>query len=148
MQNVEVIGYLLFRARKSDRIRMMKIVQEFDITLSQFEVLHCLYLENGLPAYKIVDRLYSDSSTIMAIVDRLEMKGLVKRKVNMKDRRVNNILLTGKSKKILPKLVAEVRAYYKDLKSVLSPQENKTLSKCLIKIYQYNLKKIGENIGD
>lgn len=147
MPEDEYLGYLLVRTHKSDTKRMTKIVGDFEITPSQFGVLQRLYKEDGLPAYKLVERLYSDSSTIMAILNRLEEKGLVRREGEPTDHRVNCIFLTRKSKKIMPELVARVVAFNKDMESALLPKEVQILRACLTKLYLHNMRKmeISEN---
>ena len=93
----EYLGFLLVRAYRSDKKRIVKIVQKIKLTPTQWMVLHRLDQEDGMPAHKIVERLYSDSSTIMSIIDRLEKKGLVRREGDSKDRRVNHVFLTQKA---------------------------------------------------
>jgi len=142
MPEDEYLGYLLVRTHKSDTKRMTKIVRDFDITPSQFGVLQSLYQEDGLPAYKLVERLYSDSSTIMAVLNRLEKKGLVRREGEPTDHRVNCIFLTRKAKKMMPELVARVEALNKDMESALLPEEVQIFRACLTKLYLHNVMKV------
>jgi len=68
--------------------------RDFNITIKQFGVLNTLYDENRLTSRELVERLFSDSSTIMAIVDQLENKELIRREPNLQDRRIKHLTLT------------------------------------------------------
>ena len=106
------IGYQVGRTHKALRRGLTVMLRDFDLTPQQFSVLHCLFLEDGLPARELVVRLASDSSTIMDIIDRLEEKSMVQRQDDPQDRRINRIYLTDKTKSILPRILERTTRFW------------------------------------
>ena len=136
----ESIGYLIARAHKSIRRKFMAILKDFDLTERQYQVLHRLHEEeDGLPAHELVDRLFSDSSTIVAIIDRLEEKGLVRREGNPDDRRMKHIFLTDKSREMMPKLLHRTRELELAKRSELTPKEIEVLKSALTKLFEFGM---------
>lgn len=115
----------------------MEILSEFGLTPPQFAVLKRLYEEDGRSASELVDRLFSDRSTIMAIIDKLEEKDFVRREPDRLDRRVNRIFLTEKAGRIQPDLLAKTEELLRAVSSVLSPEEIEILVNSLTKLYRF-----------
>lgn len=115
----------------------MEILSEFGLTPPQFGVLKRLYEEDGRSASELVDRLFSDRSTIMAIIDKLEEKDFVRREPDRLDRRVNRIFLTEKAGRIQPDLLAKTEELLRAISSVLSPEEIEILVNSLTKLYRF-----------
>jgi len=86
-------------------------------------VLNTLYDENRLTSRELVERLFSDSSTIMAIVDQLENKELIRREPNLQDRRIKHLTLTDKAKKIKTELINRVDEFDNNMLDSLSEDE-------------------------
>jgi len=57
------------------------------------------------------NRLSSDSSTIMAIVDQLEKKGFLRRESSLQDRRIKHLVLTDKAREIKTALTKRVNEF-------------------------------------
>jgi DNA-binding MarR family transcriptional regulator len=136
MPQDEYISFLIARTHRILRKRLRETLREFELTAQQFGVLSILYREDGLPARELVVRLFSDSSTIMDLVDRLEEKGLVKREADPKDRRVNPIFLTGKATSFMPKIMARVDRFEKAIHENLPQPEVEALKSGLIQLYR------------
>ncbi|MBW2087162.1 MAG: MarR family transcriptional regulator, partial [Deltaproteobacteria bacterium] len=132
----EYIGFLISRTHKILKKKLTTLVQDYDLTVRQYGVLRRLYEEDGLPARELVVRLYSDSSTIIDIIDRLEEKGLVRREADPHDRRVNRIYLTDKARVILPKILSRVDRFERAIYRHLSPQETKAIKTGLNKLHK------------
>jgi len=64
------------------------------ITPVQYAVLQALWEHNELSAAELCTRLVIDSATITGVVDRLEKLGLVERRSDPTDRRINRLFLT------------------------------------------------------
>jgi DNA-binding MarR family transcriptional regulator len=133
----ESLGFLIARAFKSLNKRFLKIVGDFGVTAPQAGVLGRLFEEDGLSASELKARLFSDSSTIVAIVDRLEGKGLLTREDDPQDRRVNRLCLTDKAKKMQPEFMSRIGEFERAIRNVLSQQEIRVLKTGLEKIYLF-----------
>jgi len=114
-------------------------LHDFDITIKQFGVLNTLYDENRLTSRELVERLFSDSSTIMAIVDQLEKKELIRREPHLQDRRIKHLTLTDKAKKIKKELIKRVDEFDMNMLDSLSEDEIRVLKTSLQKILKFAL---------
>ena len=82
--------------------RVNKQFVPFDITQQQFNILRILRgAAEPLSTLQIRQRMLDKMSDTSRIVDRLVKKGLVKKTVCREDRRLVDILLTDKGKKLL-----------------------------------------------
>ena len=68
------------------------------LTMPQAELV--LALGSPLPMNQIADRMHCDASNLTGIVDRLEGRGLVERRVRAADRRVKEIALTPEGRRM------------------------------------------------
>ncbi|MDF1510351.1 MarR family transcriptional regulator [Robertmurraya sp. DFI.2.37] len=75
-------------------------LSNFGITPVQFTILHLLWEKEGQKSIDIAKRLHLDGSTITPILDRLVQNGLIERRHDPKDRRINLIYLTEKGKEL------------------------------------------------
>ena len=114
--------------------RSNKVFDEWDITAQQFNILRILR-GAGVPlsTLQIRQRMLDRMSDTSRIVDRLIKKGLVKKSTCKEDRRLVDVIITDKGKKLLEKLDA-----YNDqldgLMKSLTEAEAKTLNELLDKI--------------
>jgi DNA-binding MarR family transcriptional regulator len=79
--------------------RLFSLAQEFELAPQQMIALRML----GAGPRKmsdLADALFCDSSNVTGIVDRLEERGLVRRKSSKKDRRVKLLILTGEGERV------------------------------------------------
>jgi DNA-binding MarR family transcriptional regulator len=82
--------------------RLNRLFEPFDITQQQFNILRILRgAGQPLSTLQIRQRMLDKMSDTSRIVDRLVKKGLVKKTVCHEDRRLVDILLTDKGKKLL-----------------------------------------------
>ena len=68
------------------------------LTMPQAELLRAL--GSPLPMNQIAGRMHCDASNLTGIVDRLEVRGLVERRVRADDRRVKEIALTPDGRRV------------------------------------------------
>jgi len=80
-----------------------EVSDKFGITGPQLWALNTISENEGLPLGELSKKMYLRPSTITGLVDRLEKKGYVVRNRDQRDRRVVNILLTSKGKRLAKK---------------------------------------------
>jgi MarR family transcriptional regulator, organic hydroperoxide resistance regulator len=68
------------------------------LTIPQAGLLHTL--GSPLPMNQIAGRMHCDASNLTGIVDRLEGRGLVERRVRAGDRRIKEIALTPEGRRV------------------------------------------------
>jgi MarR family transcriptional regulator for hemolysin len=67
------------------------------VSLSQWRVVGALVIQPGLTQKEIADKVGIEGATLVPIIDKMEKEGLLKRKPDSDDRRVNRIYLTQKA---------------------------------------------------
>ena len=106
-----------------------------DITMQQFNILRILRGSHPKPlsTLQIRERMIDKMSDTSRIVDRLIAKGLVKKAVSGKDRRLVDVVITVKGRNLLKKLDLRQDELDGILKNI-SQEEAANLSKILDKI--------------
>ncbi|WP_340065296.1 MarR family winged helix-turn-helix transcriptional regulator [Ascidiimonas aurantiaca] len=117
---------------------MEKLTEElkvFDTSLQQFNVLRILRGQKGKPAnlYTIQERMIHKMSNTTRLVDKLILKGYVKRAVCESNRRKVEILITDKGLDALKEMDKAIHACEKELTAQLNPQELENLNNLLDK---------------
>lgn len=114
------------------------ILEKGDVTAQQFNILRILRgAGEPLSTLQIRQRMLDKMSDTSRIVDRLILKGLVKKNVCKTDKRLVDVSITDKGKKLLEKL----DKYDADMDAIagsLSEADAKTLNKLLDKIRNSN----------
>ena len=114
--------------------RINKIFDVWDITPQQFNILRILRgAGQPLSTLQIRQRMLDRMSDTSRIVDRLVLKGLAKKSVCKLDRRLVDVTITDKGKKLLEK----IDQYNDQMDAImmnLTEQEAKTLNELLDKI--------------
>src|ERR1700682_2636983 len=97
---------------------------------SDFRVLEVLLHKGPLPVNTIGPKVWLTPGSISVAVDRLEQKGLVKRK-NTADRRVRRVELTAKGRTLITTVFREHAAGVEAIAAVLSNEERLVLLRLL-----------------
>lgn len=114
--------------------RISKIFDEWEITAQQFNILRILRgAGQPLSTLQIRQRMLDRMSDTSRIVDRLVLKGLVKKSVCKMDRRLVDVVITDKGKKLLEK-IDQYSGQMDAIMANLTEQEAKTLNELLDKI--------------
>lgn len=97
---------------------------------AQCHVLHLIEPGEEIPMGRLAATLSCDASNVTGLVDRLEARGLVRRRPSSGDRRVKVIDLTPAGSRARERLLARMTAHPLPL-SRLSPGEQRTLVRLL-----------------
>lgn len=116
--------------------KINKQFEPFDITQQQFNILRILRgAGQPLSTLQIRQRMLDKMSDTSRIVDRLVKKGMVKKTICREDRRLVDVLLTDKGKKLLQTmdgLNGDMDAIFKSLDNEEARQLNFLLDKIRI----------------
>ena len=114
--------------------KMKSILEREDITPQQFNILRILRgAGKPISTMQIRQRMLDKMSDTSRIVDRLLIKGLAKKNICSKDKRLVDVSITDKGKKLLDK----TDKYDHEMDAILnnlSGPETKSLNKLLDKI--------------
>jgi len=89
-----VAWQLLVKFSLSHRARLPTLAAELDLSPAQCHVLHLLEPGHPMPMGQLAETLACDASNVTGLVDRLESRGLVRRRPSPNDRRVKVLDLT------------------------------------------------------
>jgi DNA-binding MarR family transcriptional regulator len=118
--------------------QLKQLFEEEGLTMQQFNILRILRgSSKPLSTLQIRERMLDKMSDSSRIVDRLILKGLVKKITCKTDKRLVDVTITGKGLKLLEKLDAQEDKMENIFKS-LSKIEAETLNTLLDKIRQSN----------
>ena len=122
--------------RTSDQFqnRLGRLLREYDLTQSQYNVLRILRGEGKpMPCLEIGDRMIQVVPAMTGLLDRLEKQGLVLRERCTEDRRVVYVELTEPARGLLERMDNPVMELHKQLIGHLTQAELKELSRLLEK---------------
>ena len=114
--------------------KMKEILDKFQITSQQFNILRILRGSGEpLSTLQIRQRMLDKMSDTSRIVDRMIIKGLVKKVVRLTDKRLVDVTLAEKGERLLEKM-DEFQDEMDSILKNLSEDEARTLNRLLDKI--------------
>jgi DNA-binding MarR family transcriptional regulator len=117
---------LVFRLGSEVRTVFDRRVARFDLTMQQVGLL--LHCTDPMTPAQIAPILGTDTAGMTRLADRLEARGLVRRRRNPADRRSILLEPTPAAKAIIPELRRIFRATARELVHDLSPSEQELLA--------------------
>ncbi len=130
----ELVGFHLRRAQSVVFDHFMNAVKDERVTPGQFGVLTLIGENKGLNQSGLAGALGIERSTMVAVINVLEDRGLVKRQESTSDRRSYVLSLTRQGKALLGVVNAKVRDHEQQIASALNESEKKVLVDLLKKI--------------
>ncbi len=129
-----LLGYHLRRAQVAVFQHFAQTMGEADITPGQFGVLSVIAGNAGLSQTQLGNALGIDRSTVVAVIDRLEARGLVMRAASPNDRRSHALRLSQSGLQLVQRLEAMVRAHERHIARELSAEDQRLLIRLLDRI--------------
>jgi DNA-binding MarR family transcriptional regulator len=108
----------------------------YDLTPAQYDVLAQLHAAPGITQQALASRLMVTKGNICGLIDRLERRDFVERRVDPEDRRSNLLYLTEVGKKIAETAVPAYGQFVVEHMARLSDSEKATLGALLSKLEQ------------
>lgn len=123
----DLIGYNLRRAQIAVFQSFQTAVAPHDITPGQFGVLIMIMENQGLSQSDLGAAVGIDRSTMVAVIDRLESRGLVVRAPSPNDRRSYALRLSDKGTELMQDLIPRIQAHDRGMVKDLSAAETAQL---------------------
>ncbi|ODS31631.1 MAG: Transcriptional regulator SlyA [Candidatus Scalindua rubra] len=130
----ESIGYSVAMAYRALRKALDAKLGHYGITFSQWQVLAGLALEGEISQVKLAELIGVEGPTLVRILDRMEQKGWIKRKVSSRDRRQKLITPTKKVEVVWKKMTECAHEVRSGAVKRISSKDVATLRKLLEKI--------------
>jgi MarR family transcriptional regulator, lower aerobic nicotinate degradation pathway regulator len=96
----EFAGQLFFRLWRASHTRVAKRLESLGLTPALFGLLNLLGRMEGANQQELGTAMGVDPSTMVALIDELEAKGLAKRQPHPKDRRARSVALTAEGRRL------------------------------------------------
>lgn len=95
----EIVPLLLTMAQRLQQHASARAA-EFGLTVSQAKVLMAIEPEEAVAMGMLAAQLDYDASNLTGLVDRLEARGVLERRPDPDDRRVRNLVITEKGRRL------------------------------------------------
>lgn len=134
-----MVIYLISRIRDEFHKNLNQELKEKNLsplTTSHADILFALVKKNKAQMQDIAKMINRDKSTLTALVDKLEVLGLVARTKDSEDQRIIHLELTPKADSVRPVLLGISRSLLGNLYRGFTENEKKELVRLLMKLYQ------------
>jgi DNA-binding MarR family transcriptional regulator len=118
---------LLHQLVASQRARFMAVAAELELSPPQMMALQVLDPGRAIPMSELAAALGCDNSNVTGIVDRLEDRGLVRRRSGDHDRRLKMLDVTPAGAQLRERLLAQLYDEVPAPLAALSEDEQRTL---------------------
>lgn len=127
-------GHLFRRCLQIHNTIFAAEIGEFDVTPPQFAAMRALEEVSEADQATLAEIIAYDRVTIGGLIDRLETKGLVQRRVGKHDRRTRQVRLTDAGRAQLKKIRARIPSINRQLLAALTARERDVLLGLLAKV--------------
>jgi DNA-binding MarR family transcriptional regulator len=127
-------GYLLARLGQASAARFHAALAPEGLHPRHFGVMNILAAQPGITQQRLAEHTAIDASSMVAVIDELEAKGLAERRPHPADRRARAVFLTPIATATLERLRKRAGELQRELLAGLSTQERKTLHELLLKL--------------
>ena len=117
------------------RANLPTLAAELQLSPAQCHVLHLIEPGRAIPMGQLAETLACDASNVTGLVDRLESRGLVRRRASEEDRRVKVLELTPTGVRLRTLLVDRMTAPPATLRR-LSVAEQRSLVRILARLLE------------
>lgn len=121
------VGFMLSTLGYAVSRRFHEVLAPLELEPSEFAVLRAVASDEGRSQHALAERLHISASHMVAIVDKLEERGLLERRPQADDRRVRSLHLTSPGKKLLAQAFELAKSFEQLLTKPLSAKERTQL---------------------
>jgi DNA-binding MarR family transcriptional regulator len=127
-------GYLMARLGEASRRRFHKALEPEGLHPRHFGVMTMLAAHPGMSQHQLHEKTAIDPSSMVAVIDELEARGLAERRPDPADRRARQVFLTEQGKQTLKRIRGLAAGLQREFFGALTPEERKTLHALLRKL--------------
>jgi DNA-binding MarR family transcriptional regulator len=117
------------------RAHLPPVAAELELSPAQCHLLHLIEPGRPMPMGQLAEKIACDASNVTGLVDRLESRGLVRRRASSADRRVKVLDLTPKGSRLRDLLVDRMTEPPASLQR-LTPAEQRALVRILARLLE------------
>jgi DNA-binding MarR family transcriptional regulator len=128
----ESMGYYIGRMYRRMVQHISVQLRPFDITTEQFAALFQLYKSDEINQKELANRTSKDQPTTTRILDGLERKGLIEKKMCKTDRRAYLICLTAKGRQLMDQAIPVENKALEQVFEGVPPEQIEQLKQLLL----------------
>jgi len=132
---MNALGQLFRTYHKMHRLIESQLDKD-GLTLPQVEALATLLKQPGMTQQELAEHLVVTKGNITGLIDRLAGRGLVERRADVDDRRVNSLYLTDEAIATLDRMIPAHVETTERVFEVLTDKERETLRELLSRLEQ------------
>jgi len=125
------LGYFLRRVQVWVFQDFLRTLSRLDVRPAQYSVLAVIEANPGLSQSDLADFLGIERARLVRMLDRLEKRGLAKRKASPRDRRSHALYLTREGQKALKRIKALAAQHEAHLSEKLGAENRKVMIELL-----------------
>jgi DNA-binding MarR family transcriptional regulator len=127
-------GYLLARLGEASRRRFQRVLEPEGLHPRHFGVMTMVAAHPGMSQQQLHEKTAIDPSSMVAVIDELEARGLAERRPDPNDRRTRTIFLTTRGRETLERVRGLAAQLQREYFGVLTAEELRTLHGLLRKL--------------
>jgi MarR family transcriptional regulator, lower aerobic nicotinate degradation pathway regulator len=127
-------GYLMARLGEASRRRFHKALEPEGLHPRHFGVMTMLAAHPGMSQHQLHEKTAIDPSSMVAVIDELEARGLAERRPDPADRRARQVFLTEQGEQTLQRIRGLAAGLQREFFGTLTAEERKTLHALLRKL--------------
>jgi len=127
-------GYLLARLGEASRRRFAAALEPEGLHPRHFGVMTMVAAQPGMSQQRLHEQTAIDPSSMVAVIDELQARGLAERRPNPGDRRARTIFLTKQGQQTLQRVRALAAEQQREFFAALSAEERRELHALLRKL--------------
>jgi len=131
------LGQLLMQVSRLTGDRLRVRMEEIGLHKGQGFILFHLWHHDGIPQNVIAQARHVSPATVTSMLQRMERDGWIERQRDPDDQRIVRVHLTEKAKAMREEAREAFRNLEKEVTSVLTKEERKTLQELLIKLHEH-----------
>lgn len=140
------VGRLVYLTSLNLRNYAEKIMSPYDLTVEQFHLLKNTSRSSGYTQSQLCDCVGKKPANITRILDRLEKKKWIERRVHPSDRRSSLVFLTREGENVVDKVVEIFESYSSRFMEGIGNDEEQVFRRVLGKINN-NINNLMDEIG-
>lgn len=128
------INFLLRTAQHKVFQEMSLRMDKFEMTPLQYAIMDCLWTKGAKQPKEIAQELHMEHSTLSGLLEKMEKKDLIERKMIKEDRRKIEVVLTERGNQLKNPVLQEVEKANKEILLLIPPNKQTILKQSLWKL--------------
>lgn len=129
------LGFIVQRTALKMKYELNRVFKPHGITPEQWGLLNYLWQKDGIAQKELSDKSYKDQPSVTRILDKLESKGLIVRRLNPRDKRELLVFLSDRGRELKDELFPLAAGYLQKAQRGISEKDLNLFKMLLTKVY-------------